>query len=108
MKKEKKTVFGLVTTEKKAPEIVPVDPPKSQMIELRKLILNTRGDEVVKKLLDIALDDEHPGQTAALKMCMDRLLPMAEFEKLGSGGRPTVTINISGINDNVTIEGEEA
>jgi hypothetical protein len=30
---------------------------------------------------------------------MDRLLPMAEFEKNGQGARPTVTINISGLKD---------
>jgi hypothetical protein len=77
----------------------PIPTPKAQLVELRKILLDERGSDVVKKVIDIALDDEHPAQSAALKMCMDRLLPMAEFEKNGQGARPTVTINISGLKD---------
>jgi hypothetical protein len=102
--KEKPNVFGMPT---KTSEHTPPPPAKTQMIELRKLLLSERGDAVVKKVIDIALDDEHPVQGAALKMCMDRLLPMTEFEKAQAGGRPAITINISGISDAPTIiEGE--
>ena len=103
MKKEKKpalNAFGMTTTAK---PITPVDPPKAQLIELRKLILAERGDDVVKKVLEIALDDNHPVQGAALKMAMDRLLPMSEFEKAAAGGRSAITINISGVGDAPTI-----
>lgn len=99
----KKNAFGLET--KKTP--VAIDPPKTQLIELRKLILMERADDVVKKVLDIALDDEHPSQGAALKMCLERILPMSAFEDAKAQGRGAITINISGVNDPVTIDGEE-
>ena len=101
---EKTNAFGLTTKTSEKPEIVPA---KKQLIELRKLLLNEKGDDVVKKLLEIALNDEHPQQMTAIKSVVDRLLPMSEFEKLGSSSRPTVTINISGISEPVTISGEE-
>jgi len=47
-------------------------------------------------VIDIALDDNHPSQMAALKMCMDRALPMSVFEKT-SAQRSAVNITISGI-----------
>ena len=104
MKKKEKALnaFGMTTTAK---PILPVDPPKAQLVELRKLILAERGDDVVKKVLEIALDDNHPVQGAALKMAMDRLLPMSEFEKATAGGRGAITINITGVTD-TTIDGE--
>ena len=102
-KKPVKNVFGLET--KNTPH-VPTEPPKSQIMELRKLLLNQEADSVVRKLLQIALDDEHPGQMAAIKMAIDRVLPMSEFEKIAGGGRPSVTINISGLSDPKITEGE--
>lgn len=102
--KEKPNVFGLQT---KTSEHSVAPPAKTQLIELRKLLLNEKADDVIKKVIAIALDDEHPVQGAALKMCVDRLLPMTEFEKASAGGRPTITINISGLTDAATIvEGE--
>ena len=102
--KKNPNVFGLAT---KTSEHTEVAPAKKQMIELRKILLNEKGDDVIKKLLEIALNDEHPQQMTAIKSVVDRLLPMSEFEKLGSASRPTVTINISGISEPVTISGEE-
>lgn len=99
-----KNAFGLVSKTSNMPVS---EPPKKQLIELRKLLLDERADEVVRKVVNIALDDEHPVQAAALKMCMDRLLPMSEFEKAGGGSRPTITINIGGVNDEPeVVEGE--
>jgi hypothetical protein len=49
--------------------------------ELKELMLKSGGKQVAQKVIDIALNDEHPGQMAALKMCMDRTLPVSMFEK---------------------------
>jgi hypothetical protein len=54
---------------------------------------------VINKIVSIAMDDTHNGQMAALKMCMDRVLPTSLFEKDAKGQRNAVTINITGIGD---------
>jgi hypothetical protein len=47
-------------------------------------------------VIEIALNDEHPGQMAALKMCLDRTLPVSLFDQ-DKGQRSAITINITGI-----------
>jgi hypothetical protein len=42
------------------------------------------------------MNDEHPAQMAAIKLCMDRMLPVSLFEKEGKQ-RSAVNITISGI-----------
>lgn len=64
--------------------------------ELKELIIRSAGKDVVEKVVQIALNDGHPGQMAAIKMCMDRALPISMFEK-GSSQRGAVTINITGL-----------
>lgn len=64
--------------------------------ELKQMLVEGKGQQVVQKVIDIALDDSHPSQMAALKMCMDRALPMSVFEKT-SAQRNAVTINITGL-----------
>ena len=66
--------------------------------ELKEILLKTGGKNVVQKVVDIALNDEHPGQMAALKMCLDRTLPVSIFEK-EKGQRSAVTINITGLGE---------
>jgi hypothetical protein len=79
--------------------------PKSHVMAARKLLLAGQADPLIKKAIEIALDDEHPQQVTALKMCMDRLLPMNEFEQRKDGSRTAITITISGVNDKPVIEG---
>lgn len=67
--------------------------------ELKARLLSTTGDKVINKIVSIAMDDTHSGQMAALKMCMDRVLPTSLFEKDAKGQRNAVTINITGIGD---------
>ena len=55
-----------------------------------------------KEVIQIALNDEHPGQMAALKMCMDRTLPVSMFEK-DKSQRSAVTINITGLGQEPTV-----
>ena len=71
--------------------------------ELKELMLKSGGKQVAQKVIDIALNDEHPGQMAALKMCMDRTLPVSMFEK-DKAQRGAVTINITGIGATTMVE----
>jgi hypothetical protein len=74
--------------------------------ELKQMLVEGKGQHVVQKVIDIALDDSHPSQMAALKMCMDRALPMSVFEKT-SAQRNAVTINITGLGQAPTIIPEQ-
>jgi hypothetical protein len=64
--------------------------------ELKELMIRSGGKDVAEKVIQIALNDEHPGQMAALKMCMDRTLPVSMFEK-DKQQRSAITINITGL-----------
>jgi len=76
--------------------------------EFKARLLATSGDKVINKIIHIALNDEHPGQMAALKMCMDRVLPMSYFEKdKMSQGKSAVNITITGVNGDTKIVGSE-
>lgn len=72
--------------------------------ELKARLLATTGDKVINKIVEIALQDGHPVQAAALKMCIDRVLPISYFEKDKQGGtRPSVNITITGVGGEQTI-----
>jgi hypothetical protein len=76
--------------------------------EFKARLLATSGDNVINKIIEIAQNDEHPGQMAALKMCMDRVLPLSYFEKdKATNGRSSVSITITGIGGDTTIVGGE-
>ena len=66
--------------------------------ELKELMIRSGGKDVAQKVIDIALNDNHPGQMAAIKMCIDRSMPVSMFEK-DKGARSAVTINITGIGE---------
>jgi hypothetical protein len=69
-------------------------------------LLATSGDKVISKVIEIALEDGHPVQSAALKMCMDRVLPISYFDKKNdTGGRNAVSITITGVGGDTTIVG---
>jgi hypothetical protein len=73
--------------------------------EFKERLLATGGTKIIDKVVQVALNDSHPGQMAALKLCLDRVLPVSTFEAVkNAGNTPVVTINISGINDSATIE----
>lgn len=75
--------------------------------ELKARLLATTGDKVINKIVEIAMTDGHPVQGAALKMCIDRVLPLSYFDKDKTGGAtPTISINISGITS-PTVSAEE-
>ena len=64
--------------------------------ELKDMLIRSSGKDVVEKMISIALNDDHPAQMAAIKMCVDRTLPVSMFEK-DKSQRSAVTINITGI-----------
>ena len=85
---------------------------KQRMQEFKnKLLKEENGNKILQKVLEVAMDDDHPSQAACLKMCMDRMLPTSMFdESKASSDRPSIQINISGLNEPVvsgnTVEGE--
>jgi hypothetical protein len=71
----------------------------SRIQEFKERLLATGGNRIIDKMVSIAMDDGHQGQMAALKLCIDRLLPVSLFEANKNGGSvPTVTINIQGLD----------
>ena len=80
----------------------PLGRPKNdtgRITEFKQRLLGTAGDKVISKIVEIAMDDGNAGQMAALKMCIDRVLPISMFEKDKNGQHNAVTINITGIGE---------
>ena len=75
--------------------------------ELKELMIRSGGKDVAEKVIQIALNDDHPGQMAALKMCMDRTLPIGMFEK-DKSQRSAITINITGLGQEPITVGEDS
>jgi hypothetical protein len=63
-------------------------------------MLVSSGDRMIETLIKMALTDGHPNQIAAMKMCLDRSLPISYFENKSEGGNGTqgIVINITGVN----------
>ena len=75
---------------------------KQRMQEFKERLLHAPvGESIIRKVLEVALDDEHPGQMSAMKMCLDRMLPVAMFEEKKDGVRTAIQINITGIGEAV-------
>ena len=51
----------------KAPMVLPKT-DYQRVKELKELMIKSGGKNVAQKVIDIALNDEHPGQMAAIKM----------------------------------------
>jgi hypothetical protein len=65
-----------------------------------RMLASPKSRKVLDSILDAALNDDHKNQAAAWKLLMDRMLPISYFEKdNASGGRPSVSITISGIGE---------
>ena len=80
----------------------PLGRPKNdtgRLAEFKQRLLGTSGEKVIEKIIAIGQTDGHPGQIAALKMAIDRILPMSMFEKDSKGQRNAIQINISGIGE---------
>jgi hypothetical protein len=76
--------------------------------ELCARMLVSEGDRMLKTLINMALTDGHPNQIPALKMCLDRALPISYFESKDSnnaGGG--IVINISGLTPSINSNQED-
>ena len=71
--------------------------------ELKSLLINSAGANVLNKAIEIAMNDEHPSQGAMIKLCMDRMLPVSMFEK-EKNNRSAIQINITGIGEVQTVD----
>ena len=65
-----------------------------------RMLASPKSKLVLQSIFDAALNDEHKHQAAAWKMLIDRIAPVAAFEKdvIKDGGRNAIQINISGVN----------
>ena len=64
-----------------------------------RMLASPKSRKVLDTIFDAALDHDHKNQAAAWKLVMDRILPVAAFEKdiVKDGGRSAIQINISGV-----------
>jgi hypothetical protein len=64
-----------------------------------RMLASPKSRQVLDKILNAALDDDHKGQQAAWKLVVDRILPVGMFEKdvVKGSGKAAVNITISGI-----------
>ena len=85
--------------------------------EYKARMLNSpRSRAVMDAIFEAATDPDHKNQAAAWKLVMDRILPVAAFEKdvIKDVGRNAIQINITGVGtttvsnetETETIEGE--
>lgn len=66
--------------------------------EFKARLLGTSGDKIIETLIYKALDPNDKDQIAALKMCVDRVLPLSMFDAAkNSGSVPQISINITGL-----------
>ena len=85
-----------------------------------RMLASPKSRKVLDTIFEAAMDNDHKNQAAAWKLVMDRILPVAAFEKdiVKDGGRNAIQINISGVgavdipeptvvtSDDAVIEGE--
>ena len=94
-----KGIYGLkrqIQEYARNPELALPKTDSQRIKDLKDMLIRSSGKDVVQKMIDIAMNDNHPAQMAAIKMCVDRTLPVSMFEK-DKGQRSAVTINITGI-----------
>lgn len=79
---------------------------KQRQQEFKEQLLSAPvATSIIRKVIDIARNDEHPGQMAAMKMCMDRMLPVSVFEESKDTGRTAISITITGIGESAVAIG---
>lgn len=69
---------------------------RERNLELARKLYSTNGKHIIRKVIEIALQDGHPKQLEALKLCIDRVAPVSYFEKTGgAAGKPLVQVIVS-------------
>lgn len=66
-----------------------------------RMLASPKSKKVLESIFNAALDDDHKNQASAWKLVMDRILPVAAFEKdvTGNSGRNAIQINITGVGE---------
>ena len=64
-----------------------------------RMLASPKSAKVLDAIFDAALDNEHKNQASAWKLVMDRVAPIAAFEKeiIKGGGKSAIQINITGV-----------
>jgi hypothetical protein len=64
-----------------------------------RMLASPKSARVLEKVFEIALNDEHSGQMAAMKLVLDRIVPASAFDtaKGSNGSAPQISINITGL-----------
>ena len=94
-----KGIFGLkrqIQEYARNPDLALPKTDSQRIKDLKDMLIKSSGKDVVEKMISIALNDNHPAQMAAIKMCVDRTLPVSMFEK-DKSQRSAVNITITGI-----------
>lgn len=75
-----------------------------------RMLASPRSKKVMDTIFEAALDHDHRNQAAAWKLVMDRILPVAAFEKdiVKDAGRSAIQINITGVGATSISHGDEA
>ncbi len=64
-----------------------------------RMLASPKSAKVLDAIFDAALDHDHKNQASAWKLVMDRVAPIAAFEKeiIKGGGKSSIQINITGV-----------
>ena len=64
-----------------------------------RMLASPKSSKVLDAIFDAALDNEHKHQASAWKLLLDRVAPIAAFEKevIKGNGKSAIQINITGI-----------
>ena len=64
-----------------------------------RMLASPKSRKVLDSIFNAAMDDDHKNQAAAWKLVMDRILPVAAFEKdiVQNNGKSAIQINITGV-----------
>jgi|TARA_R110002167_G_scaffold51987_8_gene150376 hypothetical protein len=64
-----------------------------------RMLASPKSAKVLDAIFNAALNDEHKNQASAWKLVMDRVAPVAAFEKeiIKGGGKSSIQINITGV-----------
>ena len=64
-----------------------------------RMLASPKSAKVLEAIFDAALDNEHKNQASAWKLVMDRVAPVAAFEKevVKGNGKSAIQINITGV-----------
>lgn len=68
---------------------------KETTLALTHKLLRGSADLVVAKVIAKALDDASPIQAACLKLCLDRIAPIAAFERVNAGQMNRVEVVVT-------------